>query len=477
MPRSAQAGKPTEREEHRNNTLSHLRVPPQSAEAEQAVLGGLMLSPTALPVVQGIINEGDFYRRDHRLIYRAILELEEKARPFDAVTMGEWFEAQGMAELVAGGAYLIDLASNTPSAANIAAYAEIVRDKAVLRQLVDIGTEVTNNAFDPQGRDTDELIAEATAKIESVVRTAGSVGASARDVLKVVNLEMQEAFYADENHRPGLSTGNEELDKKIGYLRPARVYGVGGRPKMGKSTLAGDIAVANALAGVPVDVFTYEMPAKEMMQIFMAKVGSIDYHLLQHPKLMQDDDWGKVKNAFARLRDTKLTIHDDASTTIERIWAVCQVKKAKGELGLVVIDQLNIMPTPDLGRRDLELGHITRMTKRMAVRLGVPVILVFQLNRGNEAGGKVRPPRAGDARDSGAIEQDLDAMILLHRPSYYDKSAPKGCRLEVALQRNGESGVVIRLEDELQYSRFAKGRSEWVDTRSFSVEDSDANGF
>lgn len=470
--RKREGGFRTKQDHHHRDDGLVLRVPPQSIEAEQAVLGGLMLAPDTFALVKGKLEVGDFYRRDHALIWQSIVELEEKGKPFDAVTMGEWFEAQGMAELVAGGAYLVELASNTPSAANITAYAEIVADKAQLRRLIDVGANIVNDAFNPDGRDSDELIANAGSAIESVVRNRGSTGQKVRSVLNRVHLKMQEAFYAPEGYEPGLSTGNTDLDKALGYLRGGRVYGIGGRPKMGKSTLAGDIACYNAVRRKKhVAVFTYEMPSDEMTEVYLAKTGGISYHLLQHPKLMQDDDWTRLQVAMGLMRDAPLEFHDDPDLTIERISAICQVAKSRGELDLVVIDQLNLMPTPDTGNRATDIGEVTKRVKRLAVRLKVPVILVFQLNRGNEALGKVRPPRASDARDSGAIEQDLDCMILLHRPSYYDKKAPKGCRCEIAIQRNGESGVVVRLEDELQFSRFAQSSFEWVDGYAGPAED------
>jgi replicative DNA helicase len=441
--------------------LDTLRVPPQSTEAEQAVLGAAMLVPESLLQVGDLIREEMFYRRDHRLIYRAMRDQLEKEKPIDPVTLGEWFEAHNLSEQIGGAGYLIELSSSTPSAANIRAYAEIVREKFQLRRLIEVGTEIVNTGFSPEGKSSTEVIGEAASAVGKVLESRAIDVVSINATLKSIYETMVERTEA-ESDLSGLSTGLPALDDLLGGLEPGRVYGIGARPKMGKSILAKCIAESVAVdQGKHVAVWTMEMNAKEWMGRVICSQGNIAAGALKHPKLMNEDDWAKMSAVMKRLRDAPFHIFDNPDVSIEMIEAQARVLKAKGQLDMIVIDYLGLMRLPEADTKASAVGEITRAVKVMAGRLGVPVILVFQLNRNNETG-IIRAPRASDARDSGAIEQDLDVMMMLHQPHFYDDTAPKGVRLEVVAARNSEKGT-IKLEDELGFCRLAHSRDDWKD--------------
>ena len=447
-----------------------LRIPPQSISSEQAVLGGLLIRNDAWAKVNAELSEGDFYRRDHQLIFRAIQELAGKEQPYDYLTVTQWFEDRGMVEQVANGAYLIELASTTPSAANIKAYAQIVADKATLRRLINAGTDAVNAGFDPEGQETDHIVAHAATQMAAVMRSKGKAAVSSHTALKGLYVEMIAAFEATDD-LVGLPTGNAELDDLTSGLQAGRVYGIGGRPKMGKSTLAKEIIRHNIDRDTPVALWTMEMSEQEMMRGLIAAHTRIDSRKLQRPKLLHEDEWTKVTEGIRHFKDCPLTIFPERGITIERVEAEAANLVAQGKCKLIVLDYLSLFSLPKADRHDIAVGHIMRRCKVMAGNLNVPVIILFQLNRGNETGAQVRAPRASDAKDSGNIEQDLDCMILLHRPSYYDKSAPKGTQIDIPIQRNGPSGTVYVME-ELEYGIFKPGGELRFDHSSSKKRDS-----
>ena len=283
--------------------MDQLRVPPQSIEAEQAVLGGLMLAPDSWDRIADALSDSDFYRRDHQLIYRAISELAEKNRPFDAVTLGEWFESQGKMELVGDGAYLIELASTTPSAANIAAYAEIVRDKAVLRQLIDVGTGIVNDGFQPDGRDSAEILEEAERQVLAIAQ-ANTTG---KTDFTPVTKALSEAFdtlqtrYTNGSGVTGLSTGYTELDMMTAGLQKTDLIILAARPAMGKTTLALNMAETAAFRSKqPVAVFSMEMSASQLAMRLISSVGRVNAQRLRTGQL-EDEDWSRVTGAIRML--------------------------------------------------------------------------------------------------------------------------------------------------------------------------------
>ncbi|MBP6457314.1 MAG: replicative DNA helicase, partial [Pseudoxanthomonas sp.] len=301
------------RQDPHDARIEQLRVPPHSIEAEQAVLGGLMLAPEAYDRINDKLTANDFYRRDHQLIYRAIAELAEKNRPFDAVTLGEWFESQGHMDLVAGGAYLVELASTTPSAANIAAYAEIVRDKAVMRQLIEVGTEIVNDAFQPEGKESDEMLAIAEQKVFAIAEQ----GARGRTDFVAMNDALKDAFEVlrvrseSGGTVTGLPTGYTEFDMMTAGLQPTDLVILAARPAMGKTTFALNIAEYAAIKSKKaVAVFSMEMSAGQLAMRLISSVGRINATRLRTGQL-EDEDWSRVTSAIRILKDQAKVFIDD----------------------------------------------------------------------------------------------------------------------------------------------------------------------
>src|SRR5688572_27435332 len=438
--------------------MDQLRVPPQSVEAEQAVLGGLMLAPDSFDRIVDQLNDSDFYRRDHQLIYRAIRELAEKNRPFDAVTLGEWFESQGLAEQVAGGAYLVELASTTPSAANITAYADIVRDKAVLRQLIDVGTGIVNDSFQPEGRDSGELLAKA----EQDVFAIAEAGARGRSDFVPVNKAMAEAFdvlqtrYANGGGITGLPTGYTEFDEMTAGLQPTDLIILAARPAMGKTTLALNMAEYAAMkTKKAVAVFSMEMSASQLALRLISSVGRVNATRLRTGQL-EDEDWSRISSAIRLLKETRIFIDDTPALSPDVLRAKARRLKREHGLGLIVIDYLQLMAVPgNSENRATEISEISRSLKGLAKELNVPVLALSQRNRSLETRTDKRPVMA-DLRESGAIEQDADVIVFIYRDDYYNKenSPDKGlAEVIIGKQRNGPTGS-IKLKFFGEYTRF-----------------------
>ena len=438
--------------------LDQLRVPPQSVEAEQAVLGGLMLAPEAYDTVADGLNERDFYRRDHQLIFRAIRELAEKSRPFDAVTLGEWFESNGHAELVAGGSYLIELASTTPSAANIKAYAEIVRDKSVLRQLIEVGTEIVNDGFQPDGRESSEILAKAEQEVFAIAE-AGSQG---RTDFTAMNAALSEAFdvlqkrYEAGGSVTGLPTGYTEFDEMTAGLQPTDLLILAARPAMGKTTLALNMAEHAAIrTKKAVAVFSMEMSASQLALRLISSNGRVNAQRLRSGQL-EDEDWSRVTSAIRMLKEAKIFIDDTPGLSPDQLRSKARRLKREHDLGLVVVDYLQLMSVPgNSENRATEISEISRSLKHLAKELNVPVIALSQLNRSLETRADKRPVMA-DLRESGAIEQDADVIVFIYRDDYYNKenSPDKGlAEVIIGKQRNGPTGS-IKLRFFGEYTRF-----------------------
>ncbi len=453
------SARPGFRQDNRSEPrIDQLRVPPQSVEAEQAVLGGLMLAPDAFDRVADLLNDKDFYRRDHQLIYRAIRELAEKDRPFDAVTLGEWFDSNGLSEQVAGGAYLVELASTTPSAANIKAYAEIVRDKAVLRQLIEIGTEIVNDGFQPEGRESSEILAKAEQQVFAIAE-AGSRG---RQDFTPINKAMAEAFdvlqtrHANGGGITGLPTGYTEFDQMTAGLQPTDLIILAARPAMGKTTFALNIAEYAAIkTKKAVAVFSMEMSASQLALRLISSNGRINATRLRTGQL-EDEDWSRVTSAIRMIKETKIFIDDTPGLSPDVLRAKARRLKREHDLGLIVIDYLQLMAVPgNSENRATEISEISRSLKGLAKELNVPVIALSQLNRSLETRTDKRPVMA-DLRESGAIEQDADIIVFIYRDEYYNKenSPDKGlAEIIIGKQRSGPTGSV-KLKFFGEYTRF-----------------------
>ncbi|RXR07310.1 replicative DNA helicase [Pseudoxanthomonas composti] len=438
--------------------IEQLRVPPHSTEAEQAVLGGLMLAPEAYDRVADKLTDRDFYRRDHQLIYRAICELAEKSRPYDAVTLGEWFDSQGQSEQVANGAYLIELATSTPSAANINAYAEIVREKAVMRQLIDVGTGIVNRGFVPEGRGSAELLAEAEQKVFAIAEE----GARGRTDFVAMPNALKDAFsalqdrYNNGGNITGLPTGYTEFDNMTAGLQPTDLIILAARPAMGKTTFALNIAEYAAIKSKKAcAVFSMEMSAAQLAMRLISSNGRINAQRLRNGQL-EDEDWSRVTSAISMLKETKIFIDDTPGLSPDVLRAKCRRLKREHDLGLVVIDYLQLMSVPgNSENRATEISEISRSLKGLAKELSVPVIALSQLNRSLETRTDKRPVMA-DLRESGAIEQDADMIVFIYRDDYYNKenSPDKGlAEIIIGKHRGGPTGS-CKLKFFGEYTRF-----------------------
>ena len=447
------------RQDPHDARIEQLRVPPHSIEAEQAVLGGLMLAPEAYDRINDKLTANDFYRRDHQLIYRAIAELAEKNRPFDAVTLGEWFESQGHMDLVAGGAYLVELASTTPSAANIAAYAEIVRDKAVMRQLIEVGTEIVNDAFQPEGKESDEMLAIAEQKVFAIAEQ----GARGRTDFVAMNDALKDAFEVlrvrseSGGTVTGLPTGYTEFDMMTAGLQPTDLVILAARPAMGKTTFALNIAEYAAIKSKKaVAVFSMEMSAGQLAMRLISSVGRINATRLRTGQL-EDEDWSRVTSAIRILKDqAKVFIDDTPGLSPDVLRSKARRLKREHDLGLIVIDYLQLMSVPGNNEnRATEISEISRSLKGLAKELNVPVIALSQLNRSLETRTDKRPVMA-DLRESGAIEQDADMIVFIYRDDYYNKetSPDKGlAEIIIGKQRSGPTGS-CKLRFFGEYTRY-----------------------
>ena len=451
------SARPQPRRDQYDARIEQLRVPPQSVDAEQAVLGGLMLDPNAFDRVADQLTDADFYRRDHQLIFRAIRELSEKSKPFDAVTLGEWFESNGMAEQVAGGAYLVELASTTPSAANIKAYAEIVRDKAVLRQLIDVGTGIVNDGFQPDGRDSAELLAKA----EQEVFAIAEAGARGKQDFTPVRKALLEAFDVLQTRNQnggsvtGLPSGYVEFDEMTAGLQPTDLVVLAARPAMGKTTFALNIAEYAALKSKKaVAVFSMEMSAEQLAMRLISSLGRVNAKRLKTGDL-EDEDWSRVTGAITQLNGIKIFIDDTPGLAPEVLRAKARRLKRENDLGLIVIDYLQLMQVPGNNEnRATEISEISRSLKALAKEINVPVIALSQLNRSLESRNDKRPVMA-DLRESGAIEQDADMILFIYRDEYYNPESPDKGLAEVIIgkHRHGPTGMV-KLVFNGQFTRF-----------------------
>jgi replicative DNA helicase len=437
--------------------IDALRVPPHSIDAEQAVLGGLMLDERAWERIADKLYEEDFYRKDHRLIYRAIGDLANKNMPCDAVTLGEWFDSKGIAELVGGSSYVLQLANSTPSAANITAYAEIVREKSVLRQLIDAGTEITGDGFQPEGRSSQEILENAEQKVFRIAES----GARGRKGFVAMRAAVKEAFqilhqrYESKGSVTGLATGFADLDDLTAGLQPSDLIIVAARPSMGKTALAVNMAEHAALKSrKAVAIFSMEMSASQLAFRLISSLGRINQQHLRTGDI-QEEEWPRVTSAITLLSDAKIFIDDTPALSPGELRARARRLKREHDLGLIVIDYLQLMAVPgNKENRATEISEISRGLKALAKELNIPVIALSQLNRSLEQRTDKRPVMA-DLRESGAIEQDADVIIFIYRDEYYNQdSAEKGqAEIIIGKQRNGPTGT-IKLTFLGQYTKF-----------------------
>ena len=401
-----------------------LRVLPQSVEAEQAVVGGLMLAPSALAKVSDWLTPDDFLRTDHRMIYRAILDLASQGTPYDAVTLGEWFEAQGQAELVAGGAYLVELASTTPSAANIVAYAEIVRDKSLLRQGIESGNKLVNDCYQPNGRDTADILSE---HARGVTQLRGDPKAGG---LVPVSSGLNDWFDdLQQRHESGSSVTGlpypwHAVNGVTHGLQPGELTIIGARPSMGKSIMALNLSLFTALRGKNVALFSLEMTTRQVNRRNIASLADVPQEWLLAPNgAIPDgrDYWGDVSDAIRKLKSAPLLVDETAGLNVTQYIARARRAHMQRPIDLLVLDHMHDMALP--GKRDarFEIGDIAAAGKMLAKEFGCPVVHVAQLNRSLESRQNKRPVMA-DIRESGDIEQKADVIWFLYREDYYRRT-------------------------------------------------------
>jgi len=437
-----------------------LKVPPHSIEAEQSVLGGLMLDNESYDHVTEVIGEQDFYRHDHRLIFRAITYLANKEDPYDAVTVSEYLNDMGELENIGGLIFLGGIVQNTPSAANIKAYAGIVRERSVLRQLISVGTNISDSAFNTQGQDSGDILDEAERDVLAIAeqRSRGRKGfENIKDLLNKSIDRIDELFHS-KSPITGISTGFDDFDLQTSGLQPSDLIIVAGRPSMGKTAFAMNLAENAAIkSNEPVAIFSMEMPSEQLAMRMMSSLGRIDQHRIRTGKLEQDD-WPRLSSAVSILSEAPLFIDDTPALTPGELRARARRLKREngGKLGLIIIDYLQLMQGGGSRQenRATEISEISRSLKGLAKELEVPVIALSQLNRGLEQRPNKRPIMS-DLRESGAIEQDADVIAFIYRDEVYNEDSPdKGvAEIIIGKQRNGPIGTV-RLTFRGQFTRF-----------------------
>ncbi len=421
------------------------KVPPHSVQAEQSLLGGLLLDNRAWDQIADLLTESDFYRREHRLIFSATGALIERGDPCDVVTLSEWLEANSQLDDVGGLSYLGTLAKDTPSAANIRAYANIVRDNSVLRQLAEVGTEIANSAYFTEGRNTPSLLDNAEKLVFRISDQGVTRGSGFHDIKELLTraVDRIDTLFHQDNPLTGVSTGFTQVDEMTAGLQSSDLVIVAGRPSMGKTTFAMNIAEHAAIKdNVPVAVFSMEMPGEQLAMRLMSSLGRIDQTKVRTGKL-EDDDWPRLTSAVSILSKAPLFIDDTPALSPTELRARARRLKREHDLGLIVIDYLQLMQVPGSNEnRTGEISEISRSLKALAKELEVPVIALSQLNRSLEQRPNKRPVMS-DLRESGAIEQDADVIMFIYRDEVYDEDSPDKGTAEIIIgkQRNGPIGM------------------------------------
>lgn len=435
-----------------------LKMAPQSIEAEQSVLGGLMLDNEAWDKIADALTEEDFYRRDHRMIFRAVGALAARSEPFDVITVSEWLNSQDLLDDAGGLAYLGTLANDTPSAANIVAYAGIVRDRSVLRQLISVGNDISGSAYQTEGRSTEELLDNAERQVFQIAEQGarGKEGFVAIKDLLVKAVDRIDTLFQQDNPITGVPTGWSDFDEMTSGLQRGDLVIVAGRPSMGKTTFAMNIAENAAIkAGLPTAVFSMEMPGESLAMRMLSSLGRIDQHRVRTGKL-NDDDWPRLTSAVGLLAEAPMFIDDTPALSPNDLRArVRRLAREHGELGMIVIDYLQLMQVHGSSEnRTNEISEISRSLKALAKEMNVPVVALSQLNRSLEQRPNKRPIMS-DLRESGAIEQDADVIVFIYRDEVYNEdSADKGtAEIIIGKQRNGPIGTT-RLTFLGQFTRF-----------------------
>lgn len=440
--------------------IEALRVPPHDIAAEQSVLGALMMDPRSLAKISDWLVEGDFYRKDHRLIYRAIVGLIGRGDPVDAVTLGDWLDSNGMADMVGGMSYLAQLQNDTPSSANIVAYAELIVERSRLRTLIDEGCKITEAAYNRRA-DSQQIVGEAVHQLTQMQASKMRGGLEpAKVAIKKLHVQILERY----NRGAGLIGEPwpwKELNDRTNGLRDGTLYIVGARPSMGKSVFGLQTAVFNALRGHRTAFFSVEMGAEECMGRAVACTGEIPHSWVEQPTDEQEDAdvyWGRLTETIAKLKDSPLIIDETPALSGQQMFARASRAHLQSPLRLIVVDHMHDMKIDPKNAR-FDYGEITQLGKTMAKQFGCPVILLAQLNR-ESAKGSGRKPGLADLRESGEIEQKGDVILFLHREDYYNpQNMPGAVEVIPAKGRNMRvGGKPIYLQNRFDCMRL----DDWI---------------
>jgi replicative DNA helicase len=446
--------------------IARIKMQPHSVEAERSVIGGLLLSSDGWDLIAEVVTAGDFYRPEHRAIFRQIAMLVDRGEPVDVVTVADRLLATGELDAAGGHTYLAELAEQTPTAANIRAYATAVHERAVLRKLIGAAQDIANNGYNPDGRSSEELLDEAERRIMQISEEGPKTGAPrGMEPLLAGALERIEELFNSGGEITGLSTGFIDLDKMTSGMQPSDLVIVAGRPSMGKTSFAMNL-VENAAgkSDKPILVFSMEMPAESLVIRMLSSLGRIDQSRVRNGKLEQDD-WPKLSKAMNTLKEARIFIDDTpALTPTELRSRARRVAREHGELGMVMVDYLQLMQVAGSSDgRTAEISEISRSLKAIAKEFRCPMVALSQLNRSLEQRPNKRPVNS-DLRESGAIEQDADVIMFIYRDEVYHEDSPdKGvAEIIIGKQRNGPIGT-CRLAFQGEFTRFenlAAGRYE-----------------
>tara|TARA_Y100001956_G_C4119928_1_gene186877 strand:+ start:224 stop:1603 length:1380 start_codon:yes stop_codon:yes gene_type:complete len=443
-----------------DHQVDTLKVPPHSIEAEQSVLGGLMLDNQAFDRVAELVVSQDFYTRTHKLIFESMEKLVEQSQPIDLITISESLEKNNQLSAVGGFAYLAEIAKNTPSAANIDAYAAIVRERAVVREMITVANEIAEAGFNPEGRDSHELLDLAESKVFKIAeqRSKSTEGPqSIHSILEKTVDKIEELYQSPQDGVTGVSSGYNDLDQMTAGLQPSDLIIVAARPSMGKTTFAMNLAEHAAMTqDKPVLIYSLEMPSEQIMMRMLASLGRINQTKVRTGQL-DDEDWARLSSTMGLLMEKGKMYIDDASglTPTDVRSRARRIARDHGGISMIMVDYLQLMRVPSLSdNRTLEIAEISRSLKALAKELQCPVIALSQLNRTLEQRADKRPVNS-DLRESGSIEQDADLIMFIYRDEVYNEDSPdKGvAEIIIGKQRNGPIGKV-RLTFQGQFSRF-----------------------
>lgn len=444
-----------------DSQLLNLRVPPHSIDAEQSVLGGLLIDNGAFDKIGDVVTEADFYRDDHRRIFRHVSRLIERGTPADVVTVDESIKASEDKDKTGGIGYLAALAGNTPSAHNVRRYAEIVRECAILRNLIEVSTEIADSALNRMGKEVGQLLDEAESKVFQIAEAGSRTRQGFIEIQPLLTQVMEriDLLYHRDNPSDitGIPTGYRDLDRETSGLQPGDLVIIAGRPSMGKTALALNMAEHVAVENkLPVAVFSMEMSGSQLAMRLLGSIGRLDQHKLRTGRL-SDDDWNRLTNAVGKLHDAPILVDESgALNALELRARARRLHRQYGSLGLIVVDYLQLMQaTTDGENRATEISEISRSLKSLAKELKVPVVALSQLSRAVEQRTGPKRPIMSDLRESGAIEQDADLILAIYREEVYTPDTPEKGVAEIIIlkQRNGPIGTV-KLTFLGEYTRF-----------------------